>query len=138
MLKSFTNIFGFSLKKFRNRTKNMKKEIGALYLAYRRKEIPIYTKLIILLVVGYALSPIDLIPDFVPILGYVDDVIILPLGIALAVKSIPKSIMEECRAEAEKKYSNIKKKSYAFAVLIIAIWVALALYIILKVRALMS
>ena len=73
-----------------NSIRRLKLEIGTLYYAYRHKETPLLAKILSAVVVGYALSPIDLIPDFIPLLGYLDDIIILPLGIALVMKLIPK------------------------------------------------
>ncbi|GFZ29760.1 hypothetical protein CSC2_02860 [Clostridium zeae] len=134
MIRKISRGLGISIRKFTGKGKNLKKEIGALYLAYKRKDIPIYTKIIIMAVVGYALSPIDLIPDFIPVIGFLDDLIILPLGIALAVRLIPKNVMDECRIDAEKQYNKIKKKSYFFASVIILIWILLIAYIILKIK----
>ncbi|GKU24881.1 YkvA family protein [Clostridium folliculivorans] len=135
MIRKLSRGLGTSIKKFTGKGKNLKKEIGALYLAYKRNDIPIYTKIIIMVVVAYALSPIDLIPDFIPVLGFLDDLIILPLGIALAVRLIPKNVMEECRIDAERQYNKIKKKSYLFAIVIIIVWIILITYIILKIRS---
>lgn len=70
--------------------------------------VPWYAKLVSILVVGYALSPIDFIPDFIPVLGYLDDIILLPLGISLAIKLILFLVMEECRIQAKEKFRNIK------------------------------
>ena len=79
----------------------LKREIHALYLACRHPDTPWYAKLCALLVVGYALSPIDLIPDFIPVLGYLDDLLLLPLGIALVLRMIPEPVLNECRAQAK-------------------------------------
>ena len=78
----------------------IKTEIHALFLAYKDNRTPWYAKALLLIAVGYALSPIDLIPDFIPILGYLDDLIILPLLITLAVKLIPEEVLKECREKA--------------------------------------
>lgn len=134
MISKISKGLSISIRKFTGKGKNLKKEIGALYLAYKRKDIPIYTKVIIMAVVAYALSPIDLIPDFIPILGILDDLIILPLGIALAVRLIPKNVMDQCRIDAERQYDKIKKKSYLFAFVIVLIWIALITYIIFKIK----
>ncbi|GFP76054.1 YkvA family protein [Clostridium fungisolvens] len=138
MIRKLSRGLGTSIRKFTGKGKKLKKEIGALYLAYKRKDIPIYTKIIIMVVVAYALSPIDLIPDFIPVLGFLDDLIILPLGIALAVRLIPKNVMDECRVDAERQYDKIKKKSYLFAVVIVLLWVFLITYIILKIKSYFS
>ena len=118
----------FSMLKLR--IKNIKREVGALYLAYKRPDVSIYAKLVAMLVVGYALSPIDLIPDFIPILGYLDDLILLPLGIAFAIKFIPKDIMNECRQQSENIFKGGKPKNWIAGGLIICIWIILASYIL--------
>jgi uncharacterized membrane protein YkvA (DUF1232 family) len=81
--------------------KRLKSEVRALYLAYRDPRVPWQARLVIGAVVAYALSPIDLIPDFVPVLGYLDDLILVPLGIGLALKMIPPDVMSECREKAQ-------------------------------------
>ena len=115
--------------KFRIEIKNLKKEIRALYIASKRDDVPWYAKAIILLVVGYALSPIDLIPDFIPVLGYLDDILILPLGIILAIRLIPRNIMEECREQSESIFREAKPKNWFAAGIIIFIWIVLVTYI---------
>ncbi|MBK1812087.1 DUF1232 domain-containing protein [Clostridium sp. YIM B02505] len=135
MIRKLSRGLGASIRKFTGKGKNLKKEIGALYLAYKRKDIPIYTKIIIMVVVAYALSPIDIIPDFIPVLGLLDDIIIVPLGIALAVRLIPKDVMDQCRIDAERQYNKIKKKSYLFAILIVLVWILIITYIILKIKS---
>lgn len=80
-------------------------------------------------VVAYAFSPIDLIPDFIPILGYLDDVIIVPLGITLALKLIPSNIIEENRAKAEEIKRNEKPKNWFFSIIIMLVWILLALWV---------
>lgn len=115
------------------RAKKMKKEIGALYFAYKRPDVPFYAKLVSILVVCYALSPIDLIPDFIPILGYVDDLIILPLGIAFAIRLIPSDIMNECRQQSENIFKEGKPKKWIAGVIIICIWIIIIIYILMKI-----
>lgn len=108
---------------FKGKVKILKRDISALYLAYRRSDVPFYAKLVSLLVVAYALSPIDLIPDFIPILGYIDDLILVPLGIILAVKLIPKDIMIECREQAEYIFKEGKPQNWIVGCIIICIWI---------------
>jgi uncharacterized membrane protein YkvA (DUF1232 family) len=79
--------------------KKLKNEIRVLYLAYKDPRTPWYAKVFAVLIIGYALSPIDLIPDFIPVLGYVDDLIIVPAGMALLLKMIPKEVVDEYRAK---------------------------------------
>ena len=88
------------LKIWKDRAKKLKTEIHALLIAYRDPRTPWIAKAWVLLVIAYALSPIDLIPDFIPVLGYLDDLILLPLGIALALRLIPADIMAEAREKA--------------------------------------
>lgn len=120
------------INRFRIQLNTLKKEIGALYLASKRDDVPWYAKLIIILVVGYALSPIDLIPDFIPIIGYLDDIILLPLGITLAIKLIPAKIMNECRQQSDTVFKNIKPKNWVAAGIIIFIWIAIVTFSIIK------
>ena len=112
------------------KVKSLKKEIGALYLAYKRRDVPWYAKIIVVLVVGYALSPIDLIPDFIPILGYLDDLILVPMGVAFAIRLIPKDIMNECREQSENIFKGGKPKNWIAAGIIILIWIGIVIYIL--------
>ena len=115
----------------------IKRDVHALYLASRDPRVPWYAKALAILVAGYALSPIDLIPDFIPILGYLDDVIIVPLGVLAVVKLIPKDIMQEHRDLADAAGDRPVNKTAA--TMIIAIWVAsLALAVWLAYRYLAS
>ena len=102
--------------------RRIKRDTYALYLAVRDPRTPWYAKLFAACVVAYAFSPIDLIPDFIPILGYLDDVIIVPLGIVLALKLIPPAVMAECRAEADANRPSSKPHNYVGAVAVVAIW----------------
>jgi uncharacterized membrane protein YkvA (DUF1232 family) len=104
--------------------RKLKVEIYALYLAYRDPRVPWYARVFAALVVGYAFSPIDLIPDVIPVLGYLDDLLIVPLGIALAIRMIPPSVLAECREEARNAKDRPVNK--VAAVVVVAIWIALA------------
>jgi uncharacterized membrane protein YkvA (DUF1232 family) len=104
--------------------KALKLDVAALYLALRYPRTPWPAKAVALLVVAYALSPIDLIPDFIPVLGYLDDLILLPLGIALAIRLIPAPLMAELRARAEQIPAN--RLSIVGAIVIVVLWIALA------------
>ena len=105
--------------------RNLKRDVVALYLAARDPRVPWYAKAVAAVVAGYALSPIDLIPDFIPLLGYLDDVILLPLGIALAIRLIPPAIFEEHRKTATERAAK-RPTSRIGAAIIIGIWMALA------------
>ena len=118
-----------NLDGLKEKAKSIKKEINALYLAYKSPKTPWYAKVLAAVVVGYALSPIDLIPDFIPVLGYLDDLVIIPLGIKLAIKLIPAEVMEECRKNAEQK-SN---KNYIAGAVIILIWILIIVLILRKI-----
>lgn len=88
--------------------KRLKTEIYALYLAYKDPRTPWYARVFAAVVVGYAFSPIDLIPDPIPVLGYLDDLVLLPVGAALAIKLIPHNVLAECRQQAQAKMSENK------------------------------
>ncbi len=111
--------------RLRGWARDIKRDVLALYLAARDPRVPWYAKAVALAVAAYALSPIDLIPDFVPVLGYLDDLIIVPLGILLAVRLIPPAILTEHRATAAAMED--KPASRTGAVMIIAVWIGLAL-----------
>ena len=102
----------------------LKRDVVALYFAARDPRVPWYAKAVALAVAGYALSPIDLIPDFIPVLGYLDDLVIVPLGLLLAVKLIPPDIMRRCRRRAARIVHRPVGK--VAAVVIGAIWISLA------------
>lgn len=104
--------------------RRIKRDVHALYFASRDPRVPWYAKALAALVAGYALSPIDLIPDFIPVLGYLDDVILVPAGIWLVVRLIPADIMEEHRAMAEAAQARPVSRRAAGA--IVAIWMAVA------------
>jgi uncharacterized membrane protein YkvA (DUF1232 family) len=104
-----------------------------LDLAYKDPRTPWYAKLLGALVVAYAFSPIDLIPDFVPILGYLDDLILLPLGIALVIKLIPEEVMEECTKKAEEALSEGKRNIWIAGVSVLFIWILVAFMILMAI-----
>jgi uncharacterized membrane protein YkvA (DUF1232 family) len=114
------------VRSWKRRVGELKVETYAIYLAYRDPRVPWYAKVLIALVVAHAFSPIDLIPDFIPLLGYVDDLIIVPLGIALALKLIPGDVMAECRAEVRGVIDQDKRMGRTGAALIISIWLLIA------------
>ena len=121
------------LEKVKRRAKSLKTEIRAVYIAYTRHRLPWYAKALAALVVAYALSPVDLIPDFIPVLGLLDDIILLPLGIALLIKLIPPDVMAECREEAKEGEKEKLPKNYLMAALVILLWAGIAALVIYKV-----
>ena len=106
--------------------RRLKRETHALALACRDPRVPWYTRLLAICVVAYAFSPIDLIPDPIPVLGYLDDLILVPLGIALAVRLIPPAVLAECRARAEAATSGERSVNWVAAGVIVTIWLILA------------
>ena len=117
---------------WKQRVRQLKTETYALYLAYKDPRVPWYAKAIAALVVMHTFSPIDLIPDFIPILGYLDDLIIAPLGIALAIRMIPEEVMAECREQAQAYLAEDRPTSWVGAAVIIAMWlIGLALVVTL-------
>jgi len=105
--------------------RNLKRDSYALYLASRDPRVPWYAKALAIAIAAYALSPIDLIPDFIPVIGYLDDLILLPLGIWLAISLIPDEVMAECRASASAALQ--RPTSRAGMIAIILLWIAGAL-----------
>jgi uncharacterized membrane protein YkvA (DUF1232 family) len=103
----------------------LKIEIYTLYLAYGDPRTPWYAKVVAACVAGYAFSPIDLIPDFIPLLGYLDDLLLLPLGVALALKLLPEQVLADSREKARRMVSEGKPVSRVAAAVIVAIWLAL-------------
>ncbi len=125
------------VQKLRQRAKSLKSDILVLWFAYRDRRTPWYAKLWAAAVVGYAFSPIDLIPDFIPVLGYLDDAILLPIGILIAVRLIPKDVLTESREKARVwlEQKKGKPKNWTAAILIVLLWTMLLLsifYVILK------
>jgi uncharacterized membrane protein YkvA (DUF1232 family) len=102
----------------------LKGDILALFFALKHPATPWYAKALVALIVGYALSPVDFIPDFIPILGYLDDVILLPLGIALAVRLIPPPVLDDCRRQAA-SYGSIMPKLWLGAAVIVLLWLVI-------------
>lgn len=114
------------LSRLKQRARQIKADTFALYLAARHPATPWYARLAVAAVVAYAFSPIDLIPDFIPVLGYLDDLVLVPLGIALSIRLIPASVMEECRQRAQERMADGKPASRIAAAVIIIIWVGIA------------
>ena len=105
----------------------IKRDVHALYFAARDPRVPWYAKALALVVAGYALSPIDLIPDFIPVLGLVDDALLIPAGVWLFLKMVPREVFEEHRATAEA--AARRPKSGAGVLIVLAIWAAAAMLV---------
>jgi len=121
------------IERWKRRAKQLEIETNALYLAYKDPRVPWYTKVFAACVVGYTLSPIDLIPDFIPVLGYPDDLLLVPLGVTLALKMIPKPVLDQCRERARENMSQGKTKNWVAASVIIAIWLLLAALVVIVI-----
>lgn len=104
----------------------LKTEVYALYLAYRDPRVPLYARVFAAIVVGYAFSPIDLIPDVIPVLGYLDDLVLVPLGVALAIRMIPARVLVECRERSREVIARGKPVNRVAAAVVVAVWIALA------------
>jgi len=114
------------IESWKQRAHQLKSETYALYLAYRDRRTPWYARLFAALVVGYAFSPIDLIPDFIPILGYLDDLMLVPLGMPLALKMIPPDVWAESRERAREAMAKGQPVSWTAAAVIVLIWLLIA------------
>lgn len=115
----------------KQRAARLKTELPAIFLALKMKETPWTAKALAAITVGYALSPIDLIPDFIPVLGYLDDVLLLPALAALTLRLIPPAVMEECRAKVKNLWPDGHPQRWYYAVPIVLLW-GLLLYFILR------
>jgi uncharacterized membrane protein YkvA (DUF1232 family) len=114
------------LDTWKARAQQLKTELFALYLAYKDPRTPWYARIFAAVVVGYAFSPIDLIPDPIPVLGYLDDLLLLPLGVYLALKMIPTHVMAESREKATELVAQGKPVNKVAAAVIVLIWIGLA------------
>ncbi|MDY6868091.1 MAG: YkvA family protein [Chloroflexota bacterium] len=121
------------IKRIKAKAGELRNETYALAVAYRHPATPWYAKAFTALVVAYAFSPIDLIPDFIPFLGYLDDLILVPLGITLALKMIPAEAMEEAHARAEEEFKDGKPRNWLAGAAIIIIWAFIAVLVVLWV-----
>ncbi len=120
-------VVAVNLEEWKRWAGRLESETYALYLAYRDPRVPLHAKLFAALVVGYAFSPIDLIPDPIPVLGYLDDLILVPLGVALAVRMIPEDVLSESRQKAREMVERGEKPvSRTAAAVIVLLWLALA------------
>lgn len=117
--------------KLKERAQKLKTDIPAVFLALKHSKTPVWAKITAAVTVCYALSPIDLIPDFIPILGYLDDVILLPALIALTIKLIPKEVWRECREKSKGMWADGKPKKWYYAIPIVTVW-AMIIWLILK------
>jgi uncharacterized membrane protein YkvA (DUF1232 family) len=113
---------------WRARARKLKQEVYALYFASKDPRVPWHARVVAVAVVAYAFSPIDLIPDPIPVLGYLDDLILIPLGIALVIKLIPAEVLQDCREKAALTMKAGKPKNWVAGGIIILIWVSLVAF----------
>ena len=117
------------LARWRSRASALKADTYALYLACRDPRVPWVAKALAAVTVAYALSPIDLIPDFIPVLGHLDDLVLVPLGLALAIRLIPPSVLAEHRAEAARRFAEGGPRSRLGAALVVSLWLIAAFWL---------
>lgn len=113
----------YMISRLKAYAKKIKQEIFVLVEAYKHPELPLYIKLLSLLIVAYAFSPIDLIPDFIPVLGYIDDLILIPFAISIVLRLIPNNILNDCRKLAEKS-EKVKRNNWFAGIVIISLWIS--------------
>jgi uncharacterized membrane protein YkvA (DUF1232 family) len=118
---------------WKQKARQLKRETYALWIACRDPRTPWFAKVLAVLVTGYAFSPVDLIPDFIPVLGYLDDLVLIPLGVALTVKAIPKDVLDDCRQQAQELIEQGKPVSRAAGVVIGLIWLAVLGWVVWRV-----
>ena len=121
------------MSKLTDRAKKLKTDIPAVFLALKEKRTPWHAKIIAAVIVIYALSPIDLIPDFIPVLGYLDDLIILPALIAWCIKCIPAEVFQDCQTRAEGIWNNGKPEKWYYAIPFILIWMVIIALIVIAI-----
>ncbi|WP_342678151.1 YkvA family protein [Methanofollis sp. UBA420] len=125
-----------SIEQLKQHAQNVKVDVYALYLARGDPRIPWYAKGVLVLTVTYALSPIDLVPDFIPVLGYLDDLILVPAGIACAVRLMPPDVLEEYRERAKTEDRSAHIHGWTGLIIVVLIWLfVLSVVLILVVRA---
>jgi uncharacterized membrane protein YkvA (DUF1232 family) len=116
------------LRKWKEIVRQLKEDIYTLYLASRDPRVPFSAKVVLVITVAYAFSPIDLIPDFIPILGYLDDMLILPLGIWLSIKLIPVAVLHHYRQKAKEQMQE-RKPNYVMAAIIVIVWLLIGYWV---------
>ena len=119
---------------WKQQVRKLKKETLAIYLACKDSRVPWYARALAAVVVAYALSPIDLIPDIIPVIGYLDDLILVPLGIALVVRMIPPDVLAECREKAETAMAQTTPTSRIAAVVVVMIWLLLGILAVIWIE----
>ncbi|MBA2329231.1 MAG: DUF1232 domain-containing protein [Flavisolibacter sp.] len=122
------------LSQLKEKARHLKSEMQVLMIAYKDKRTPATSKILIAITVGYLLSPIDLIPDFIPVLGLLDDLIIVPVLISVSLKHIPPVVLSDARDSVKNNYEFKKKNNWFIALLIILIWILLIYFLYQKLK----
>ena len=122
------------LMKLKQQAKKLKSDAQVLMIAYKDKRTPLSAKILIGITIGYLLSPIDLIPDFIPVLGLLDDLVIVPALIVLSIKLIPNAVLNDAREQLKNNPQQFKKKNWVFALIIIMIWMLILYLVFLQVK----
>ena len=122
------------IQRLKLKAKQLKSEVQVLIVAYKDKRTPASAKILIGITAGYLLSPIDLIPDFIPVLGLLDDLIIVPFLIRLSIKLIPQTVLDEARQKVFANSQQLKKTNWFFAIIIIFIWIAVLYFVYRQLR----
>jgi uncharacterized membrane protein YkvA (DUF1232 family) len=125
------------IKNLKEKSRKLKSELQAVYYAYLHPGVGLLPKLIIVIALGYALSPIDLIPDFIPVIGLLDDLVIVPFFIALSIQLIPDDIMRECRRKAVKEPVSLRK-NWPAAIFVIMIWLLILFFAVKAISGLLK
>ncbi len=114
----------------KERAEKLKEDIPTLFLSLKDSETPLLAKVLACIVVVYALSPIDLIPDFIPVIGYLDDLILLPILVTITIKLIPESVIENNRELSKSLWNNGKPKKWYYAIPFLFIWILILIWIL--------
>lgn len=120
------------LNRLKEKTKLLGTEVVAIYLSMKDSRTPLFAKVMVVLTVSYAFSPIDIIPDFIPVLGYLDDLIIVPLMITACIKLIPKEVLIDCRIKAKENTRINRTIGIYSAIIIILLWISIIVFILTR------
>ena len=123
------------MQRWKQQLKLLKQETYAIYIACKDPRVPWYARFLAAAVVAYAFSPIDLIPDVIPVIGYLDDLILVPLGIALVIKMIPPDVLAECREKAATAMTDGKPTNWIAAIIVVILWFLLGIGAVVWLKA---
>lgn len=126
------------MQRWRQQLKKLKQETYAIYIACKDPRVPWYARLLAGVVVAYAFSPIDLIPDIIPVIGYLDDLILVPLGIALVIKLIPPAVLQDCRQQAAAAMAEGKPTNWVAAIIVVVLWFLLGIAAVFWLKSMFS